>query len=151
MNIQLSDLSEPAIAVLLAEHQATMAATSPKESQHALDLAGLRRPEISFWCVWEEEQLVGCGALKELDATHAEIKSMRTAKAHLRQGVASLMLKHLLAEAKRRGYQRVSLETGAQPLFEAARRLYERFGFETCPPFADYVEDPHSVFMTREV
>src|SRR6187551_1288695 len=110
MQILLSDLSEPEVASLLAEHEATMASVSPLESQHALDLDGLRGPEISFWCVWEGEQLVGCGALKELDATHAEVKSMRTAKAHLRQGVASAVLQHIIAEAGRRGYQRLSLE-----------------------------------------
>src|SRR5205814_8377599 len=112
---------------------------------------GLRRPEITFWTVWESGELLGCGALKELDATHGEIKSMRTAAAHLRKGVARSMLAHILAEARRRGYRRLSLETGSAEAFLPARRLYETFGFDYCGPFDSYVEDPFSVFMTLEL
>jgi len=93
----------------------------------------------------------GCGALKELDAFHGEIKSMRTASAHLRKGVARVMLEHILNEAANRGYKRLSLETGSQGAFEPARRLYESFGFRDCPPFSDYAEDPNSVFMTKRL
>lgn len=121
---------------------------SPPESVHALDLTALRRPEVSFWTVWSDGELLGCGALKELTPAHGEIKSMRTAPAHRRKGVARAMLEHIIAEARRRAYARLSLETGSMAAFEAARRLYEGFGFEYCPPFGDYREDPNSVFLT---
>ena len=128
-----------------------MRQVSPPESTHALDLAELRRPEITFWSVWEGDELAGFGALKELDPLHAEIKSMRTAVAYKRKGVASRLLEHLVAEAERRGYRRLSLETGSMEYFEPARQLYARFGFDVCAPFDAYVEDPNSVFMTREI
>src|SRR5262249_17476257 len=124
---------------------------SPPESVHALDLDALRRPEITFWTAWLGADLAGCAALKQLDRAHAEVKSMRTSRAHLRQGVASRLLRHVLAEAQRRGYRQLSLETGSQTHFAPARQLYASFGFEPCAPFADYVEDPNSVFMTRAV
>jgi putative acetyltransferase len=133
---------------LLAEHLRDMYATSPPESVHALDLDALRQPAIHFWTLWDGTQLAGCGALKALDAQHAEIKSMRTAAAYRQRGVASRLLQHLLNEAQRCGYQRVSLETGSMAYFEPARQLYSKFGFTECGPFADYVLDPHSVFMT---
>lgn len=118
---------------------------------HALNLDALRKPEITFWSVWEGADLVGCGALKELDAQHAEIKSMRTASAHLRKGVASQVLQHIITEAKRRNYRRLSLETGSGLPFEPARSLYAKFGFKNCGPFASYGDDPNSVFMTMEL
>ena len=151
MHIRLDDLSGPQIRDLLEEHLRSMHRHSPPESVHALDLAGLRRPEITFWTAWETGDLLGCGALKELDARHAEIKSMRTSSRHLRKGIARAMLGHIVAEARLRAYARLSLETGSAAAFEPARRLYESFGFRYCGPFADYVDDPHSVFMTREV
>ncbi len=122
---------------------------SPPESVHALPLEGLRAPEISFWSAWEGDELLGCGALKELDPRHGEIKSMRTVSAHLRKGVAAALLHHIVAEAQRRGYERLSLETGSMAAFAPARALYQRHGFRECGPFADYREDPNSVFMTR--
>lgn len=128
-----------------------MRSLSPPESVHALPLEGLRAPEITFWSAWQNGEQLGCGALKELDPEHGEIKSMRTASRHLRKGVARAMLEHILAEARRRGYRRVSLETGAQPAFEPARRLYGNAGFIVCGPFANYVDDPNSVFMTKEL
>ncbi len=148
LDIRPDDLSGTPIRALLAEHLRRMHEISPPESVHALDLDGLRAPDVTFWSAWSEGELLGCGALRELDAAHGEVKSMRTAAAHLRKGVAAAMLRHLLAEARRRGYARVSLETGSQPPFEPARRLYASFGFLPCAPFADYVEDPNSVFMT---
>lgn len=126
-----------------------MRAISPPESVHALDLDGLRRPEITFWTAWSGAALLGCGALKELSPDHGEVKSMRTARAHRRGGVARAMLAHIVAEARRRGYERLSLETGSMAEFAPARALYERFGFGYCGPFAGYVDDPNSVFMTR--
>jgi len=151
LEIKIDDLSGPAIAELLTEHLQCMAEVSPPESRHALNLEELRKPDITFWSVWQGHELVGCGALKELDPQHGEIKSMRTAKVHLRKGVAAKLLEHIISEAKRRGYCRLSLETGSMPYFEPAHQLYRKFGFRTCPPFVGYVEDPNSVFMTREL
>ena len=149
MEVKIDDLSGPEVHELLREHLRDMHLHSPPESVHALDIEGLRRPEITFWTVWEGGELLGCGALKELDPGHAEIKSMRTASAHLRRGVAARLLEHILGEAKRRGYARLSLETGSAEAFEPARQLYARYGFTYCGPFGDYTEDPYSVFMTR--
>jgi putative acetyltransferase len=151
MDIKLDDLSGSEIHELLQEHLRNMRLHSPPESVHALDVEGLRKPEVTFWTVWEDDDLLGCGALKELDAQHGEIKSMRTSSRHLRRGVARNLLNYILEEGRRRGYSRLSLETGAAEAFEPARRLYADFGFNYCEPFADYVEDPYSVFMTREL
>lgn len=151
MKIRIDDLKGPEIARLLAEHLEGLAAVTPPESRHALDLDELRAPDVTFWSVWDGSELAGCGALKELDATHGEIKSMRTASAFLRKGVASLVLQHLISEAQRRGYRRLSLETGSSEHFEPAQRLYRKFGFKDCPPFNGYLEDPNSAFMTREL
>ena len=148
MQIRLDDLSGPEIRALLDEHLRDMALLSPPESVHALDLDALRRPGITFWTAWDGDDLLGCGALKELDPRHAEIKSMRTSTAHLRKGVARRMLTHIIDEARRRSYRRLSLETGSHAPFEPARALYASFGFAYCEPFADYVEDPYSMFMT---
>jgi putative acetyltransferase len=151
LRIREDDLQSVAIAALLAEHLEQMHEITPPESVHALDLEGLKAPDITFWSVWEGAELVGCGALKELDGRRGEIKSMRTARAHLRRGIGTVVLEHILDEACRRGYERVSLETGAQEEFEPARALYRRFGFVSCEPFGDYREDPNSVFMTRSL
>jgi putative acetyltransferase len=128
-----------------------MALHSPPESIHALPIEALRAPEVTFWTVWQGSDLVGCGALKELDASHGELKSMRTRASHLRKGVATALLEHMLTVARQRGYRRLSLETGSMDAFAPARSLYARFGFRLCGPFAAYVEDPNSVFMTREL
>ena len=149
MNIRQDDLRGPEIAILLQEHLDSMAEHSPPESIHALDLEALRAPDVTFWSIWEESNLLGCGALKELDKQHGEIKSMRTATVHLRKGVAANMLQHIIAKAKARHYHRLSLETGSMVAFAPARALYTRFGFEYCEPFADYGLDPYSVFMTK--
>jgi putative acetyltransferase len=149
MDIRIDDLRSADVAALLQEHLDEMAQYSPPESIHALDLERLRRPEITFWTIWEGRELLGCGAIRQLDPTHGEIKSMRTSRHHRRKGVAAFMLQHILEEAIRRGYRRLSLETGSPAAFEPARQLYARFGFGYCGPFADYVEDTYSVFMTR--
>jgi putative acetyltransferase len=151
MQICTDDLRGPEIRALLEEHLRDMRRISPPESVHALDLDALRRPDITFWTVRSGAELLGCGALKELDERHGEIKSMRTAERHRRKGVARAMLAHIIDTAGKRHYRRLSLETGAQPEFEPARRLYLDFGFEYCPPFGEYVEDPNSVFMTRRL
>jgi putative acetyltransferase len=151
VHIKVDDLSGAEIRELLQEHLRSVALLSPPESVHALDIEALRAPDITFWTAWEEGQLLGCGALKELDSRHAEVKSMRTSSLHLRKGVAKTLLGHILEEAKCRSYSRLSLETGSGEAFEPARRLYASFGFNYCEPFADYLEDPYSVFMTREL
>jgi putative acetyltransferase len=149
--IQKDDLSGPEVATLLADHLSEMHEHSPPESVHALDLDELRQPDITFWSVWSGDELVGCGALKELDHEHGEIKSMRTARAFRGKGAGKLVLRHIIDEAKARGYKRLSLETGSMAAFDPARRLYESHGFTYCVPFADYVLDPHSVFMSIEL
>jgi putative acetyltransferase len=148
VEIKIDDLTGPEVAELVGEHLQGMSLNSPPESIHALNLEGLKKPEITFWSVWEGKELVGCGALKELDGQHGEIKSMRTSASHLRKGIARRMLQHIIEEAKRRGYRQLSLETGSMDAFEPARRLYASFGFQYCRPFSDYTEDPNSVFMT---
>lgn len=151
MQIKLDDLSSTEIRKLLQEHLQSALLHSPPGSVHALDVEGLRQREVAFWAAWDNAELLGCGALKELGPEHGEIKSMRTATPHLRKGVARTVLQHIIEEARRRGYNRLSLETGSMDAFEPARRLYAAFGFTCCGPFADYVEDPYSVFMTREI
>jgi putative acetyltransferase len=151
MDIHVEDPGTADIAQLLREHLEDMHRHSPPESVHALDLDGLRKPDVTFWSVRQGPVLLGCGALKQLEPSHGEIKSMRTVTAHLRKGVAARMLAHILDEARRRAYRRLSLETGSMDAFLPARRLYERHGFRYCGPFGDYAEDPYSVFMTREL
>ncbi len=151
MEIKEDTPDGPEVIALLKRHLALMHEVSPRESIHALDLDGLRKDDISFWTAWQGEILLGCGALKQIDLTHGEIKSMHTAAETRGQGVGATMLKHILDVARSRGYTRLSLETGSQPAFAAARSLYERHGFAYCAPFADYVEDPNSVFMTNNL
>ena len=145
------DLSDPRVIDLLKTHLATARAHTAPGSVHALDLAGLRSPDISLWTIWEDETLLGCGAIKRLSADHGEIKSMHTAQAMRRKGVASAMLRHIIATALARGMSRLSLETGSWDYFQPAHALYRRHGFVECPPFADYALDPNSVFMSRDL
>ena len=150
-------LDDPAVIALLESHLADMRAISPPGSVHALDLDALRAQDVRFWTLWrvapntETPALAGCAAIKRLDKDHGEIKSMRTAAAFLRQGVASALLVHVIDDAVAMGLTRLSLETGSTEHFASARTLYATHGFEPCPPFADYLPDPHSVFMTREL
>ncbi|GLY64707.1 GNAT family N-acetyltransferase [Amycolatopsis taiwanensis] len=151
MEIVRDDLSGGAIIELLRSHVEEMRAITPPESVHALDLDELRKPEVTFWSVLDGGVPVGCGAIKMLDAEHAELKSMRTAPARKRTGVGSLLLAHIITEARAMGIVRLSLETGAADFFAPARKLYGKFGFAPCEPFADYRPDPHSVFMTKMI
>jgi putative acetyltransferase len=148
MRFEVDDLSRPVVRALIDEHLGDMHATSPPESIHALDHDQLQAEHVTFFTVWDGDRLLGCGALKQLSADHGEIKTMRTTRESRRRGVGAAVLAHLLTEARRRGYRRVSLETGSQDFFAPARRLYVRHGFIECPPFADYRPDPNSVFMT---
>lgn len=151
MDIREDGLSGRDIAALLQEHLDDMYEITPAQSVHALDLEALRSPDVTFWSAWEGDVLLGCGALKELDMQSGEVKSMRTFKEHRGKGVASKILEHMIQEAKQRGYQTLSLETGSMIEFKPARALYERYGFEYCGPFTDYVEDPNSVFMMKKL
>ena len=145
------DLTDQKVADLLQEHLEHMQELSPPESVHALDLGAFRSLNITLWTAWEGDELLGCGALKELDSNSGEVKSMRTANAHRRKGVAAKILEHLIQEARRRGYDRLNLETGASADFAPAQALYIRYGFTYRDPFADYVDDPNSVFMTKQL
>jgi putative acetyltransferase len=149
--IRPDDLVSPEVVGLLEDHLAEMHQHSPPESVHALDLDALKKPEITFWTIWSGVELIGCGALKELEPGHGEIKSMRTATAFRGRGAGRTMLRYILDEAEKRGYRRLSLETGSMDAFEPARKLYESHGFKYCGPFADYVLDPYSMFMTKEI
>ena len=148
MKIEVDDLSRPEIHALLNEHLESMHALSPPESVHALNLEELRKPDITFWSVWDGPLLLGCGALKELDAKHGEVKSMRTPNSLRRQGAGRMVLAYIIDVARSRGYERLSLETGSMEAFMPAQRLYESFGFEYCQPFGEYSVDPNSVFMS---
>jgi len=148
MKIELDDLRRPAIHALLEEHLRNMHALGPPESVHALDLDKLRAPGITFWSAWDGGELLGCGALSELSPNHGEIKSMRTPEARRRTGAGRALLLHIIAVARARGYERLSLETGSVAAFAPAHRLYESVGFTRTGPFGTYVEDPNSVFMT---
>lgn len=147
VEIREDNLEGAEIIALLQEHVQSMREISPPESAHALDLQEFREAGITFWSIWQDQELLGCGALKELDNQHGEIKSMRTASNHTRKGVASRMLEHIIEQATNRAYHRLSLETGSMPEFAPARALYARYGFEFQGPFAHYKEDLHSLFM----
>ncbi|KGJ97354.1 GNAT family N-acetyltransferase [Colwellia psychrerythraea] len=151
MEIRIGQLSHPAVINLLEEHHQDMLIHSPPTSVHALDLSALSQIGVTFWSVWSNNELAGCGALKELDSSHGEIKSMRTAKNFLRQGVAKLLLEHMVEQASTRGYQYLSLETGTMAAFLPAQKLYQQLGFEVCQPFANYQQDPYSTFMTKGI
>lgn len=151
MEIRVDDLKGPEIAALLEAHLELMRSQSPACSVHALDLDGLRVPEITFWSAWENGELLGCVALKTHNTALGEIKSMHTKKAVRGKGTAAKLLNHLEQEARSKGLTTLSLETGSQDEFEPARALYRKHGYNQCPPFADYWDDPNSYFMTKEL
>ncbi len=151
MRIIEDDLTGVGIRALLETHFAGMLASSPAGSCHFLDFDGLNAPDVTFWSIWDGDSLAGCGALKELSSEHGEIKSMRTHEDHLRKGAGAMMLTHIISEGRKRGYRRLSLETGSTEAFVPALAMYEAHGFEYCPPFGDYVDDPFSRFMTLAI
>ena len=151
MRIIEDDLKGVEIRALLETHFAGMLANSPPGSCHFLDFEGLNAPDVTFWSLWDDNALAGCGALKALSSTRGEIKSMRTHADHLRKGAGAAMLEHIIAQARQRGYVRLSLETGSSDAFLPARTLYEAYGFAYCPPFGDYTDDPFSRFMTLAI
>jgi putative acetyltransferase len=151
MRIIEGGLDDPRVVALLHTHVTRARAETARGSAHALDLAGLRAPEVTFWSVWEEDTVLGVGALKQLSPDHGEVKSMHTAEAARGRGVGSAMLRQIMTVARERGMSRLSLETGSWPYFASARALYARHGFVECGPFGEYRLDPNSVFMTREI
>lgn len=149
MEIKIDNLANPKVQKLLRDHHQDMTSVSPPESTHTLDITELKNPDATFWSAWEENELVGCGALKKLSTETAEIKSMRTSEASREKGVGSAILKHIIEVAKDQGYRSIYLETGSMTFFEPARKLYRKYGFDNCKPFAAYSEDPNSVFMRK--
>ncbi|WP_370691137.1 GNAT family N-acetyltransferase [Kordiimonas sp. SCSIO 12610] len=147
MQIVLDDLSHPDVQALLKDHMKGMQENSPIDSVFALDISGLKTKEISFWTAWENETILGCGALKELSPTHGEIKSMRTHKTQLRKGVAARLLEHIIDTAKIREYKILSLETGSGPAFDPAIRLYKKYGFKNGAAFSDYQASEFNQFL----
>ena len=147
----VDDLTGSEIRALVTEHLEQMTRDSPPGSCHALGIDELRKKEVTFWSIWDGDHLLGCGALKELSASHGEIKSMRTVAKYRGKGVASTMLEHILKEAKCRKYNRLSLETGSNESYATARNLYLKYGFKECAPFSGYSEDPNSTFMSKEL
>jgi putative acetyltransferase len=151
MRILPGDLGDPRVTGLLLTHLASARAQTAPGSAHALDLAGLQSPDISFWTIWDGDMLLGTGALKRISPDHGEVKSMHTARSERRRGAGSAMLRHIIASAKEQGMSRLSLETGSWEYFLPALSLYRRHGFVECAPFADYAPDPNSVFMTLDL
>jgi len=149
ITIIIDDLSSPEIKQLLKEHLASMHQHCPKDSIHAFDIKTLQQADITFWSAWDGKQLCGCAALKRHNAQLGELKSMRTSTRHLRRGIARHLLNYILDDAKQQGYRQISLETGAQAIFDPARKLYTSAGFKPCAPFAAYKKDPNSIFMTK--
>jgi putative acetyltransferase len=151
MRIVQGDFSDPRVIALLKTHLISAQAETAPGSAHALDLCGLQSPDISFWTIWEDDALVGIGALKRLSADHGEVKSMHTAQFARGKGVGSALLRHIIATARARGMSRLSLETGSWEYFRPARALYARHGFVECRPFADYVPDRNSIFLSLDL
>jgi putative acetyltransferase len=145
------ELDHPEVQALLRHHLETIEPTAPKESRHALDLAGLKQPSIRFFALWADSRLAGIAALKQLSSQAGELKSMRTADGFLRSGVATHLLSYLEQQARASGHQALFLETGAMAFFDAAHAFYRHHGFEPCGPFAEYVPDRNSVFMCKRL
>lgn len=151
MDIKTDDLTNPAVRDLVQTHRTEMSGRKDAILSHALNLDELQADDVTFFSVWEGETLTGCGAVKELNKSHGEIKSMHTVEIFRRRGVSAALLFHITKLAKSRGYKHLSLETHPGDTYAPARKLYERFGFEYCGPFGDYEEHAYSVFMTKEV
>lgn len=151
MKITDGGLDDPRVQALLANHFRTARAETARGSAHALDLSGLKSPNIHFWSAWDGDSVIAIGALKRLSESHGEIKSMHTDQLQRRKGIGTAMLKHIIAAARQMKLSRLSLETGSWSYFIPARELYKRHGFVECPPFGNYVSDPNSVFMTLEL
>lgn len=151
MIARIDDLASPEVQQLIAEHLQGMHANSPPGHVNALAIEALRQPDVTFWAAWDGATLCGCGALKQLDATSGEVKSMRTRAAYLRRGVGQFVLDQIVGKARERGYRHLYLETGTGPAFEAAHALYMKNGFRWCGAFGDYAATAFNVFMVRDL
>ena len=136
---------------LLKKHFIELRSVSPAGSTHVLDVEGLKDPSIKFWSLWENEKLIGCGALKFLDSQHGEFKSIRVADEFRKKGFGEKIIFHLIEEAKKLKIKKISIETGSGNFFKSARELFKKFGFEPCEPFAHYTDDPNSCYYTKNI
>ena len=136
---------------LLKKHFIELRSVSPEGSTHVLDIDGLKDPSIKFWSLWENNEIIGCGALKFLEKGHGEFKSIRVADNFRKKGIGEKIINHLILEAKKLNIVKLSVETGAGNFFQPARKLFNKFGFKECPPFAHYKEDPNSCYYTLEI
>ena len=146
-----NNFDHPEVNSLLTKHFIELRSVSPEGSAHVLDIPGLKISSIKFWSLWDNDQLLGCGALKFLSNTHGEFKSIRVADKHRKKGMGEKIISHLITEAKKIGIKKLSIETGAGEFFLPARKLFKKFGFKTCKPFAHYKEDPNSCYFDLEI
>ena len=146
-----NNFDHPEVNSLLTKHFIELRSVSPEGSAHVLDIPGLKISSIKFWSLWDNNQLIGCGALKFLSDTHGEFKSIRVADKHRKKGMGEKIISHLITEAKKIGIKKLSIETGAGEFFLPARKLFKKFGFKTCKPFAHYKEDPNSCYFDLEI
>ena len=143
-----NNFDHPEVNELLKKHFIELRSVSPEGSTHVLDIPGLKVPSIKFWSLWENNELIGCGALKFLEKNHGEFKSIRVADQFRKKGIGERIINHLIEEAKKLKISKLSIETGAGDFFLPARNLFSKFGFKTCPPFAHYKDDPNSCYYT---
>ncbi len=146
-----NNFNNPSVNTLLRHHFVQLKSNSPEGSTHVLDIEGLKIPSIKFWSIWDNEKLIGCGALKFLDEVHGEFKSIRVSDEFRNLGYGIKLLGHLILEAKKNKIKRISLETGAGDFFKPARKLFEKAGFKACSPFAHYKEDPNSCYYSKDI
>ena len=145
------NFDNPEVDELLRKHFIELRSVSPAGSTHVLDIDGLKNPSIKFWSLWENEKLMGCGALKFLNEDHGEFKSIRVADQYRGKGYGKKIISHLIAEAKELKIKKISIETGSGEFFKSARSLFKNFGFKKCEPFSHYKTDPNSCYMTLEI
>ena len=143
------NFDHPEVNLLLKKHFVELKAASPEGSAHVLDIPGLQVPSIKFWSLWEDNQLMGCGALKFLDKEHGEFKSIRIKDSFRGKGNGIKVINHLIDEAKKLKIKKLSIETGASKFFAPARKLFDNCGFKPCKPFAHYKEDVNSLYLTK--
>ena len=146
-----NNFDEPQVNELLTKHFIELRSVSPPGSTHVLDIPGLKVPSIKFWSLWENEELIGCGALKFLDENHGEFKSIRVANKFRKNGMGEKIISHLIDQAKQIGIKKISIETGSGEFFIPARKLFKKFGFKECKPFAHYKEDPNSCYYSLNI
>ena len=146
-----NNFDHPEVNSLLTKHFIELRSVSPEGSTHVLDIPGLKISSIKFWSLWDNDQLIGCGALKFLSDTHGEFKSIRVADKHRKKGMGEKIISHLITEAKKIGIKKLSIETGAGVFFLPARKLFKKFGFKNCKPFAHYQEDPNSCYFDLDI